>query len=79
MAVKAMFGDKGGPSATERSSSPSLSYDSGSGDEEGQRLGIGVKTHSQRVSPGVTVNYPIQFQVRSLAFLKNIKSRNVLC
>lgn len=66
MAVKAMFGDKGGPSAhaPERSASPSLSYDSGSGDEEGQRLGIGVKTHSQRVSPGVTVNYPIQFQVR---------------
>ena len=64
MAVKAMFGDtKGGPSAPERSVSPSLSYDSGSGDEEGQRLGIAVKTHSQRVSPGVTVNYPIQFQV----------------
>ena len=59
-----MFGDtKGGTSAPERSASPSLSYDSGSGDEEGQRLGIGVKTHSQRVSPRVSVNYPIQFQV----------------
>ena len=78
MAVKAMFGDKGGPSATERSSSPSLSYDSGSGDEEGQRLGIGVKTHSQRVSPGVTVNYPIQFQVRSLAFFRKNKKQERL-
>ena len=80
MAVKRMFGDTNGPSATERSASPTLSYDSGSGDEEGQRLGIGVKTHSQRVAPGVSVNYPIQFQVsRCLAFLKNVKSRNVLC
>lgn len=79
MAVKRMFGDTNGPSATERSASPTLSYDSGSGDEEGQRLGIGVKTHSQRVAPGVSVNYPIQFQVRCLAFLKNIKSKNVLC
>ena len=66
MAMKAMF-EKGGSSAQapERSSSPSLSYDSGSGDEEAQRLGIGVKTHTQRVSLGVTVNYPIQFQVRA--------------
>ena len=82
MAVKAMFGgDKGGgPSAhaPERSSSPSLSYDSGSGDEEGQRLGIGVKTHSQRVSPGVTVNYPIQFQVRAPRLFIKL-SKNALC
>ena len=48
----------------ERPVSPSLSYDSGSGEEEGPQLGLGVKTHTQRVTEAVSVNYPIQCQVR---------------
>ena len=47
----------------ERAVSPSLSYDSGSGEEEGPQLGLGVKTHTQRVTEAVSVNYPIQCQV----------------
>ena len=43
--------------------SPTLSYDSGSGDEEGPTLGIGVKTTTQRVSDSVSVNFPLQCQV----------------
>ena len=49
----------------ERPVSPSLSYDSGSGEEEGPQLGLGVKTHTQRVTEAVSVNYPIQCQVRA--------------
>ena len=49
----------------ERPVSPSLSYDSGSGEEDGPQLGLGVKTHTQRVTEAVSVNYPIQCQVRA--------------
>ena len=47
----------------ERSSSPTLSYDSGSGDEEGLSLGIGVKTFEKKISDTVSVHWPVQCQV----------------
>ena len=51
----------------DRAGSPTLSYDSGSGDEEGPQLGIGVKTTTQKVSEEVSVNFPIQCQVSDLS------------
>ena len=61
--IKRVFGGGEG-GKDDRTLSPSLSFDSGSGDEEGPQLGIGVKTHSQKISETVSVNYPIQCQVR---------------
>ena len=59
MRLKAAFAEK----PQDRTDSPTLSFDSGSGDDEGPQLGIGVKTHAQKISDEVTVNYPIQCQV----------------
>ena len=56
----------------ERPVSPSLSYDSGSGEEEGPQLGLGVKTHTQRVTEAVSVNYPIQCQVRAWMLISKL-------
>ena len=50
----------------ERPSSPTLSYDSGSGDEEGPQLGIGVKTFEKVITDSVSVHWPIQCQVSYL-------------
>ena len=52
----------------DRAGSPTLSYDSGSGDEEGPQLGIGVKTTTQKVSDTVSVNFPIQCQVQGNSY-----------
>ena len=45
--------------------SPSLSYDSGSGDEAagGGLAGAGVRTFQQEVTDTVAVSYPVQCQV----------------
>ena len=52
----------------ERPSSPTLSYDSGSGDEEGPQLGIGVKTFEKVITDSVSVHWPIQCQVSFFFF-----------
>ena len=58
----------------ERPSSPTLSYDSGSGDEDGLQLGIGVKTFEKKISDTVSVHWPVQCQVGSILSFGRISS-----